>query len=165
MDEIWKDIPGYENRYQASSEGKIKSLTRIVQTSRGFRIITGRILKPSAYCKSGHLGVKLESKNRPVHILILITFKGNKPKGTEGMFLDGNPTNIHINNLKWGTKSEIQKLRIQRGSRKFSVKDILDIRRHGKAYRGGQQELAKKYSVSRSMIMGIINKEYYSYVE
>ena len=31
MNEIWKDIPGYEGKYQASSEGRIRSLTRKVR--------------------------------------------------------------------------------------------------------------------------------------
>jgi hypothetical protein len=29
--EVWKDIPGYEGRYQASSFGRIKSLKRTVR--------------------------------------------------------------------------------------------------------------------------------------
>ena len=29
---IWKDIPGYQGFYQASNEGEIKSLSRIVKT-------------------------------------------------------------------------------------------------------------------------------------
>ena len=33
MDEIWKDIPGYEGKYQASSEGRIKSLERVIHSS------------------------------------------------------------------------------------------------------------------------------------
>ena len=28
MKEIWKDIPGYEGRYQASNLGRIKSLAK-----------------------------------------------------------------------------------------------------------------------------------------
>lgn len=30
MKEIWKDIPGYEGKYQASSEGRIKSLSCVI---------------------------------------------------------------------------------------------------------------------------------------
>lgn len=33
MDGMWKDIPGYEGKYQASSEGRIKSLERVIHSS------------------------------------------------------------------------------------------------------------------------------------
>ena len=35
MEEVWKDIPGYEGFYQASNEGEIKSLSRIVKHNLG----------------------------------------------------------------------------------------------------------------------------------
>lgn len=31
MDEIWKDIEGYENDYQVSNLGRVKSLRRIIK--------------------------------------------------------------------------------------------------------------------------------------
>jgi hypothetical protein len=75
VDEIWKDIPGYEGRYQASTLGRIKSLERKVAgknpyTGKKFmRKVPQRILKPGEYCKSGHLSVVLEHHGvgRPVH--------------------------------------------------------------------------------------------------
>lgn len=30
MKEIWKDIPSYEGKYQASNSGKIRSLDRVI---------------------------------------------------------------------------------------------------------------------------------------
>lgn len=33
--EIWKDIPGLEGYYQASSKGQVKSLERIVKNAKG----------------------------------------------------------------------------------------------------------------------------------
>ena len=35
-DEIWKDIPGYEGKYQASNMGRIKSLARIVTSKNQY---------------------------------------------------------------------------------------------------------------------------------
>ena len=50
--EVWKDIPGYEGEYQASTMGRIKSLKRMVvgrnwYTGKQFyRTVPERILKP-----------------------------------------------------------------------------------------------------------------------
>ena len=55
-EEIWKDIPGYEGKYQASTLGKIKSLDRMVKyenhrTGSAYcRPMKGRILKPGTFC-------------------------------------------------------------------------------------------------------------------
>ena len=50
MDEIWKDIPGYEGKYQASSEGRIKSLEREIHSSNQNGefdyLLKERILRP-----------------------------------------------------------------------------------------------------------------------
>ena len=56
--EIWKDIPGYEGRYQASTYGRIRSVDReITQLGRGgqpfTRRLKGRILRPAATKKKG----------------------------------------------------------------------------------------------------------------
>ena len=46
MNEIWKDIKGYEGYYQVSSKGNIRSFDRYVKTKWGFRFENGRIMKP-----------------------------------------------------------------------------------------------------------------------
>ena len=45
--EIWKDIKGYEGRYQVSNMGRVKSLERTVTRKNGLKLtIRERILKP-----------------------------------------------------------------------------------------------------------------------
>ena len=56
MEEIWKDIKGYENMYQISNFGRVKSLPRKYAGTKT------RILKPHLE-KDGYLRVKL-SKNK-----------------------------------------------------------------------------------------------------
>lgn len=46
--EIWKDIPGFEEYYQASNLGRIRSVDRVVPHPRlGQQFVKGRILKQS----------------------------------------------------------------------------------------------------------------------
>jgi len=43
--EIWKDIPGFEGRYQVSNIGRIKSVPRTVNNGTGKHKINGCIRK------------------------------------------------------------------------------------------------------------------------
>ena len=38
MQEIWKDIKGFEGRYQVSNYGRVKSLARIVKRGQNGRV-------------------------------------------------------------------------------------------------------------------------------
>ena len=100
--EIWKDVPGYENFYQVSSIGRIKSLPR-----RGRK--QSRILKPT-YDRKGYLGVDLfkdkERKRCRVHRLVALSFIPNPENKPEVNHIDGIKTNNVIENLEWNTTSE-----------------------------------------------------------
>lgn len=70
--EIWKDIPEYENRCQVSNFGRVKSL------------LTNKILKPN---NDGYnrLYVSIyrnkKSKSIKIHKLVAIAFLNHKPCG------------------------------------------------------------------------------------
>ena len=100
--EIWRNIPGYEGLYQASSLGNIKSLYRFVKCVHGGRrSVPERILKPGRFCKAGHVSVTLGkgTNGKPVHQLIALTFIGPRPKGADTRHLNGDPTNNRLDNL------------------------------------------------------------------
>ena len=104
MREVWKDIAGYEGRYQVSSLGRVKSLPNQVRKSK-------LILKQSRHKTAGHCLVNLTSseggtwKQRVhwVHRLVLEAFVGPCPEGMEGCHNDGNPENNVLGNLRWDT--------------------------------------------------------------
>ena len=104
--EVWKDIPGYEDAYQASSLGRIRSIDHYVNGKSRYgkpfkRLIKGRILRPGRYNKDGHVSVVLRrgSNGSPVHQLIALTFLGERPDNQDVRHLDGNPQNNKLNNL------------------------------------------------------------------
>ena len=47
MQEIWKDIKGFEGLYKVSNLGNVKSLTKIIKTKNGNRFVKECILKPN----------------------------------------------------------------------------------------------------------------------
>lgn len=108
--ERWAHIPGYENRYEASDLGLIRSVNRVVVDKLGrVRRLKGVLLQPAVCVKDGritHLSVQLGDRNsQHVHVLVLLTFVGPRPRGKEGCHNDGNPTNNRATNLRWDTRS------------------------------------------------------------
>ena len=108
--EIWKDIPGYEGRYQASTEGRIRSVDRYVRVvpasgTEAKRMVKGRVLRPGVY-NTGHVSVVLGkgANGSPVHQLIARTFIGECPEGMEVCHNDGNPANNAVENLRYDTR-------------------------------------------------------------
>ncbi|MHA1400135.1 MAG: NUMOD4 domain-containing protein [Candidatus Heimdallarchaeaceae archaeon] len=49
----WKDIPEYENRYQVSSDGQVRSKTRYATAFGDKKLIKGRALKVKSIRKDG----------------------------------------------------------------------------------------------------------------
>lgn len=171
--EIWKDIPGYEGKYQASNMGRIKSLERKVQcinhyTHKPFlRTVPERILKPGCFCKNGHVSVVLGhgANGSPVHQLILLTFIGPCPLGMEVLHNNGNPADNRLENLRYGTRTEnILDVYYQGKSwRKLTIDDVEAIR-FGLSTGIKGCELALMYSVSPNTISKIKNGGSYSWL-
>lgn len=115
IEEIWKDVVGYEGLYQVSSFGRVKSLDRdqciIANYTRELvkRPVKGVMLK-IGLSSMGYPLVSL-SKNgvwitKMVHRLVAIHFIPNPLNKEEINHKDHNPTNNRINNLEWNTRSE-----------------------------------------------------------
>ena len=163
-EEIWKDIPGYEGKYQASSEGRIRSLDREVKgvchyTGEPFiRRIKGKILSPGRFCKSGHVSVVLGhgTQGKPVHQLVMKTFVGEPTEGMEVLHNNGNPKDNRLQNLRYGTRTDniLDVYRQGRRWRKLSVNDVYDIRFELMCGFSGRQ-VADMHGVSESIISSI----------
>ena len=112
MQEIWKDIKGYENLYKVSNLGRVKSLKRIVKESRlGTKIVPERILKNRINSK-GYYHVVLccngNCKSRTIHQLVAEMFLNHKPNGHNIVInhIDFNKLNNKIDNLELTTQRE-----------------------------------------------------------
>ena len=106
MEEIeqWKDIRGYEGRYQASNQGQIRSLNRIITNCRGRKqSFKETILKPD-YSPNGYERVCLSRngtyKHNRVAKIIYETFVGPVPEGMEIDHINGDNTDNRLENLR-----------------------------------------------------------------
>lgn len=110
MIEVWRDIPGYENCYQASNLGRVRSLDRyIAQLNNGTVcnvLYRGKVLKP-AIDKDGYERLKLRSlKINAVHRIVALTFIPNPENKPQVNHINGNRADNRIENLEWCTNSE-----------------------------------------------------------
>lgn len=117
MIEEWKDIPGYEGRYQISSHGRVKSLSRpvCVKKDKQCRIIEEKIMVLHENL-SGYkvVWLRFPGTHRKffVHRLVAIAFLEN-PDGKETVnHKNKDRTCNTIDNLEWMTFNENQYHRV-----------------------------------------------------
>ncbi len=132
MAEVWKDIEGYEGLYQVSNLGRVKSLQRLLNTTRySNRTCKERVLKPLKSKQSKYYSVSLykSSKQKVVHIhrLVAISFVPNPKKSKEVNHIDGDISNNKVENLEWCTRSENQLHAYATGLQKPKYKEYLKM--------------------------------------
>lgn len=115
--EIWKDIEGYDGKYQISNLGRIKS----------FKQGKERMLK-QAIDKNGYSKVVLwknnKGKNYNVHRLVAIAFLSNQNNHKEVNHIDGNKQNNIYSNLEFVSHGENMKHAYIKGlNKKYFSKD------------------------------------------
>lgn len=105
MEEIWKDIKGFEGCYQISNFGRVKALAREVG---GGRRLKEKMLhfSPSNGYKVAHLYKNGVQKNFSVHRLVGEAFIPNPENKPCINHKDENKLNNHVNNLEWVTQKE-----------------------------------------------------------
>lgn len=106
MEEIWRDIKGYEGLYQVSSFGRVRSLDRLDGANRR---LTGKILKCGTD-KDGYLQVTLckdsTKSTKKIHRLVAQAFVSNSENKPEINHIDEDKANNRVNNLEWSTRKE-----------------------------------------------------------
>ena len=112
MEEIWKDIKGYEGLYQISSLGRVKSLSRKISNEKRTYLSKEKILKihlrKDGYCRIG-LTKNKKQQQFLVHRLVSHAFIPNPENKPCINHKDGDKENNYVNNLEWCTSSENNK--------------------------------------------------------
>ena len=162
MQEIFKDIPGYEGRYQVSNKGRVKSFGNDKHRKE-------KILKPIK-TKLGYLiiGFYKNDKYRRfrIHRLVLSTFIGKS--SLDCNHKNGIKTDNRLENLEYCTRSEniIHAFKIglktqigeKNSNHKLIEKQVVKIRKLYKTKKYTQRELAKMFNISRRTISDIVRK-------
>jgi hypothetical protein len=99
--EIWKDIPEYEGFYQASSEGRIRSLDRIRNNGGKYKGVIFSLSGISGLYQNATLTSRDGTrKTFTVHRLIYMAFNGEISNGKVIDHIDGDKSNNSIKNLR-----------------------------------------------------------------
>lgn len=105
-----RDVVGYEGLYAVTSDGRIYSHSRVINTCHGAtRLIKGRWLKP-AKDGGGYLFVGLcrdgTVKPAKIHRIVAEAFLENKDGKPAVNHIDNDNQNNHVSNLEWCTNKE-----------------------------------------------------------
>ena len=106
MQEIWRDIPNFEDLYQVSNFGNVKTLEKYVGAGIKNNLKVKRkerLLKQ--YNKRGYLQVSLSKNHKRyyfgVHRLVALAFLPNSNNLPQVNHIDENPLNNNLSNLEW----------------------------------------------------------------
>lgn len=166
MEEVWKDIEGYNGIYMVSNLGRVKSLPR---SCPGLNASKEIILKQSED-KDGYLlvGLHKNGKSKTVRVsrIVAKAFIPNPNEYPEVNHKDENNQNNRVDNLEWCTTQYNltygHRLDCAKGENnnrhKLSREQVEEIRRVYK--KGdpefGQSALGRKYGVAHGSIAAIV---------
>ena len=148
--EIWKDVVGFEDKYQISNYGRLKSKKRIVPTWNGHKTIEEKILKvgiTNGYYKHTYLGL--------IHRLVARAFIPTNDYSLIVNHIDGNKLNNNVNNLEWCTPKQNVEHAVRTGllseeaRKKMSEKAKLRVGKKNSCWRG----YVNMYSLDNKFVM------------
>ena len=114
-EEIWKDVPQHEGRYQVSDLGRVRSLRWSKETILKKRVNTKGYISAVIYKDSN------TRKEFQVHQLVMMAFKGHVPCGMKLVVdhIDNDKKNNRLDNLQIITNRENSSKDRQGGSSQY----------------------------------------------
>lgn len=153
MEEIWKDINGYENKYQVSNLGNVRSLNYNN---------TGMIhnLKQNVNW-TGLASVKLSKNNKTkdymVARLVAQAFIYNPYNKPLVMHISNDILDNSVNNLRWAYAAEVKFLMYKKGSRKIGKASKNIISFQGKRFKSYSQ-MAEYFGIDKKSFFKRLNR-------
>lgn len=109
MEEIWKDIEGYEGLYQVSNFGNVKGVKRVIKRANNSNFSVKEHLLKIRYNHKGYKMVWLSKQGKQkfcsIHRLVAKAFIPNPNNLPQVNHKDEDKTNNHADNLEWCTNA------------------------------------------------------------
>ena len=170
-EEIWKPIIDYEDLYEVSNLGNVRSL---VNNGRHKRSVP-KLLKPDN--ARSHARVTLSKNGKTKRFfsscLVLTAFVGERPQGFQCSHIDGNPGNDFLTNLCWESCQDNNERKFVHGTSqigechgrsKLTDALVLEIR---ELYALGQHSLRKlaiMFNVDRGTITQVVYRRTWTHI-
>ena len=175
-DEIWKDIPGYEGKYQVSNYGRVKSLERWVDNGSEKGYVIPERMKVPTLNTNGYLMVSLYKDNKEkhftIHRLVAKTFHAVE-FGNVVNHIDGNKFNNRPENLEIVTSTENNRHAFATGLNSgknethyrtnLTNEQVREMKRLGKY--GTYKQIAKDFNTTESIVNHIFRGDSWRDVE
>jgi hypothetical protein len=158
-EEVWRDIADTDGDYQVSSLGRVRrtremrwgqlpawGLVRCRPNNHGYLMFN-----------TAHRG---KSLNVALHLVVLRTFRGDRPGNFHGAHLNGNRQDARLTNLAWVSAAANEAHKVahgtaQRGERapmaKLTWADVREIR----ASSENNREIAERFGLNRNHVSDI----------
>lgn len=178
MQEIWKDVVGFEGLYKVSNFGNVMGMGKSWVCGMYNKIRTKpKSILPKSTNTSGYhqiwLSKNKNGKNYRVHRLVAEAFLENPENKKDINHKNGNKTDNGLDNLEWCTRSEnvlhafkndLKKPSSgsKHGMSKLKEYDVLKIREL--AGKHTKLELAEMFGVGRRSINNIVNHKSWQHI-
>lgn len=160
IEEQWCKIPGFDERYEVSNCGRVRSW---INQAGGLRI-EPFCMKPYL-SKTGYHVLHLRTNGKTIegklHRLVMLAFVG--PSSLVVNHKDGNKLNNSLGNLEYVTRQEnthhaIYTLGVKRGHRPRRTNEEQDGQIRTLVAGGvSQQEIARRFGLSGTLVSKIVN--------
>lgn len=179
MAERWASVPNWEDLYEASDLGRIRSLDRVVFNALcRTRTVHGRVLKPTIKKRRKNRRVVLLSdcgrrRYATVARLVLEAFIGPCPEGMECCHANDDPGDNRLANLRWDTHANNIRDSLTNGGRCMGERHRCAKMTGGKVrvaramHTSGQfavNALSKIFSISNPAMKNILERRAWKHV-
>lgn len=178
--EEWKDVVDYEEFYEVSNKGRVRTKPRQTQSGdhkaiRGVRYFT-LYEHPDGYINVGLIKESKKVRRTSVHRLVAVAFIDRIPGKEFVNHINGIKNDNRVENLEWCTKKENSRHSFDNGLQvnpkgqehhwaKLTEEDVLKIRNTYKpngVYT--TKRLAKEYGISNTNIKDIVNRKIWTHL-
>jgi hypothetical protein len=173
MEEVWRKITGFEENYEISNFGKIKSLVR----KRALK----ESIRKNYIDRDGYHQISLwkdgKGKFCKVHRLVAQAFIPNPENKPQINHINGIKNDNRVENLEWATdfqnkvhasENNLTPILFKKGeshpNSKLTEKDVISIRSREYTGYGHDTKLAKEFKVKTSTIRQIRVRDYWKHI-